>query len=221
MTKYGRRLEEPREPSKESSKCNTAYHPQYRADLHANVQRPPLEGREYVQSMFAGLPLFTEDHTHCPMGCLLIDRAVARLIDLGNPPSVLSSNFPVEFDTNGMVKVRRMPKGYAAKIWVKKGDIDRNGVAASVEGYYHAWVRGLNLLCGLDGQDQYLYRPVHEILLENQWYFDVQFFAKLQEEEGGPLATAQLQEVIGSKAPDIVKTQAPPGIASPLSFDNP
>ena len=42
-----------------------------------------------------------------------------------------------------MVKASRMPLGYAAKMYIQVGDIDRNGRAATQAGWYYKWYRGL------------------------------------------------------------------------------
>ena len=104
---------------------------------------------------------------------------------------------------NGMIKARRMPLGFAAKIYVQVGDIDRNGHAATQAGWYYKWYRGLHLLYGLEGQGEYKHRPDWERELSNTWYFDQDFRCVFQEEEHGPLAREQCDSVIGTKAVDV------------------
>lgn len=43
----------------------------------------------------------------------------------------------------GMIKARRMRLGFAAKMHVKVGDIDRNGKKATRAGWYYKWYREL------------------------------------------------------------------------------
>ena len=50
--------------------------------------------------------------------------------------SILNLSWPSEFDYNGMIKSRHMPLGFAAKIYVREGDVGRNGKKAFKEGWY-------------------------------------------------------------------------------------
>ena len=104
---------------------------------------------------------------------------------------------------NGMIKARRMPLGFAAKIYVQVGDIDRNGHAATQAGWYYKWYRGIRLLCGLEGQGEYKHRPDWERELSNTWYFDQDICCVFQEEEHGPLAREQFDSMIGTEAVDV------------------
>ncbi|CAD6592578.1 MAG: hypothetical protein ASARMPREDX12_006254 [Alectoria sarmentosa] len=67
--------------------------------------------------------------------------------------------------------------GYAAKIYVSEGDLDRHYHAASSEqkGYYYKWHRGIHMLCGEEGIDHYKHRPAFEDLMANIWYFDLDY----------------------------------------------
>ena len=51
-----------------------------------------------------------------------------------------------------------MPLGYAAKIQIAIGDIDRNGVETVEKVWYYKWYRGLHCLCGLEWKDLYKQR---------------------------------------------------------------
>ena len=46
------------------------------------------------------------------------------------------SRWPVEFDSKKNIKASQMPLGYAAKMWVNAGDVDRHGKPASSDGWY-------------------------------------------------------------------------------------
>lgn len=56
------------------------------------------------------------------------------------------------------------------------------------------------MLCGLEGEGDYLHRPSWEYELTNKWYFDVGFRCVFQEDERGPLAQENFNTVIGTRA---------------------
>ena len=61
-----------------------------------------------------------------------------------------------------------MPLGYAAKIYVEIGDVDRNNSAATKPGSYYKWIRGIHMLCRLEGEAKYRHRPSYEDTKELQ-----------------------------------------------------
>ena len=87
-----------------------------------------------------------------PFGCRLDDLTIATLIEAMTSKQSLGKLWLAEFDNNGMIKARRMPLGYAAKMQVAVGDLDRNGIPAIEGGFYYKWYRGLHCLCGIKGQ---------------------------------------------------------------------
>lgn len=157
-------------------------------------------------TQWKGYPLFAEeidDTGDIPRGCRLDDGTLAFLVDKYTDRKKLHTQWPTEIDSNGMIKARRMPLGFAAKMYVQVGDIDRNGHPATQAGWYYKWYRGLHLLCGLEGQEDYKHRPNWERELSNTWYFDQNFRCVFQEKEHGPLAREQFDSVIGTKAVDV------------------
>ena len=135
ITKKGLMPHKPRTPSKESKKYATAYYQQYDASKHLRLTPPPKSGnRELSMSLWEGYPLYSEeciiDSSYIPISCRLDDLTVANLLDImtGN---ILHAGWPTEFDANGMIKAQRMPLGYAAKMYVVEGMVDRNGKIAS------------------------------------------------------------------------------------------
>lgn len=163
------------------------------ARKHVHIERPAQSGRELSLGNWAGYPFFaqdTDDVSDIPNGSRLDDYTVALLIDSGNNTgNSLNSIWSTEFDTNGMIKARRMPLGYAAKMYVREGDLDRNGQAATSDGWYYKWYRGLHVLCGLEG----MHRPDWEYELTNTWYFDKNSRCVYQEDERGPMAEDQFK----------------------------
>ena len=191
-------------PTAQSKQYLTAYYIKYDAHKHSGLRAPTQSGRELSMSSWAGYPLYAEDVgeiSGIPKGCRLDDRTLAVVIEKSGSTKKRSLNakWPTEFDTNDMIKARRMPLGFAAKMYVNEGDLDRNGDAATRAGWYYKWFRGLHLLCGLEGQEQYLHRPVWEFKLKNTWYFDKNFRCVYQEDERGPLARENFNRVIGTQ----------------------
>lgn len=91
-----------------------------------------------------------------------------------------------------------MPLGFSAKMWMKQGDRDRNGLPVIQDGWYYKWYRGLQILCGEERIDKYEHRPSHEDPMEDIWYFDIHFRWVYQEGEHGQEETEEVDDRIGS-----------------------
>ena len=104
----------------------------------------------------------------------------------------------VEFDRKKNNKASRMPLGFAAKMFVPVGDIDRNGHAATQAGWYYKWYRGIHILCGEEGAGRYKHRPSHEDTMPEMWYYDIDFRCQVQEKEHGDEETKDVETRVGS-----------------------
>lgn len=56
---------------------------------------------------------------------------MAKLLDDGKGAKWLNKRWSVEIDKKKMVKAVRMPLGFAAKMYVMEGDVDRHGNTAT------------------------------------------------------------------------------------------
>lgn len=113
-----------------------------------------------------------------------------------------------------------MPLGYAAKMYVSQGAVDRNGEIATQDGWYYKWYRGLHLLCGEEGINKYQHRPSHEDPLPETWHYDVNFRCVYQEDELEAEETEEVEGRIGSRPVSAVipiaqKTNGPSGTSNP------
>ena len=206
---HDKSLNRPRNPTAHSKKYLTANYLRYDANKHFDIDSPDQTGRELPLSAWVGYPLFTEAFSKTslvPKGCRLDDRTLAALVESDETTSHLSTTWSTEIDSRRMIKARRMPLGFAAKMYVNEGNRDRNGQPCTSAGWYYKWYHGLHLLCGLEGQESYLHRPQHEHKLTNTWYFDMAFPCKFQEPEGGPRAQANLDATIGTAAEKVKLT---------------
>lgn len=137
ISKRGKALNEPRRPSTKSMEYTTAYYFAHDLVMHCHLTPPDRVGRELLQSSWVGYPLFTEatnDIGTIPIYCRLDDLTLAKLIDSQQTKESLHANWQTEFDCAGMIKARRMPLGFAAKMWVNVGDMDRDGSPATQAG---------------------------------------------------------------------------------------
>ncbi len=145
VTKKGKDLNEPRDPSRQSKPYTTAYYVEYDATEHLFIERPEQRVRELTQAAWQGYPLFADkidNNGDIAIGCRLDDRTLTKLIDSENAKKDLNAAWPTEFDTNGMV---RMPLGFTTKMYVNVGGIDRDGRAARA-GWYYRWYWKFHLL---------------------------------------------------------------------------
>lgn len=69
--------------------------------------------------------------------------------------------WPSEFERDGMVKLGRIPLGFAAKYEYKVGDIDFDGnvLQPGEEGWYYLWLGGIHCLMGKEGMDAGRFQP--------------------------------------------------------------
>lgn len=98
------------------------------------------------------------------------------------------AKLPAEFDVAGMIRATRIPLGFAAKMWVKEGDIDLDEVAAGPQdgGSYYKWWRGLHCLMGDEGYANglYLVRPSFERFKCEEFGFKLDSKTVIQAPEG-------------------------------------
>ena len=202
--KAGKILKEPRAPSVASLRdYTTKSYPRYDVDIHSTWKLRDIPSGDIIQKDMMGYPLWIDEWTtaeEIPTNCRIDDFTLARLIDARKTANFYHERWPVEFDGKKMVKAVRMPLGFAAKMWVNKGDKDRHGDAAPEAGWYYKWYRGLHLLCGEEGINQYKHRPSHQDMMKDTWYFDLDYKCMYQDDEHGDEETEEVMGRIGSKA---------------------
>ena len=122
-------------------------------------------------------------------GVRLDDMTAAFVLPLF-PQHMLRTNWPAEFDAQGMIRGTRVSLGHAAKFWKEEGDTDVDGniVPKGKAGYYYKWWRGLHCLCGKEGLDHNVYqiRPSYETPKCLNFGFKVSSRAKIQLPSGDP-----------------------------------
>ena len=190
-------------PSSDSkSRYTTKAYEEYDKDLHENNVNPDVASGDTIMKDFRGYPLWIGEFLSkddIPTNACIDDYTVAKLLDAEQSTKWYNARWPVELDKKKMIKAVRMPLGFAAKMWVNEGDIDRNGHTASRAGWYYKWYRGIHILCGEEGVDLYKHRPSHEDALAERWYFDSNFQCHYQDDERGKEETRRVNERIGSR----------------------
>lgn len=123
-------------------------------------------------------------------GVRLDDLAVAKVLESGKfTQRERMRRWRAEFDGDGMVRLGRIPLGYAAKMYVKAGDEDMDGntVQPGQEGYYYKWWPGVHCLMGKEGYDKGLYkaRPYErKFKVREAMGFKIKSRAVIQKPEG-------------------------------------
>ena len=174
----------------------------YDKDIHSSYLAPDVNPGDILMRDYKGYPLWVHEYTKLddvPTNCRIDDLTISKLIDEGKPAKFYNSNWPIEFDKKKMIKSARMPLGFAAKMHVNKGDKDRHGNLATEPGWYYKWFRGIHILCGEEGVDNYKHRPSHEDAMPNTWYFDLNFKCIFQDAERGDNETGDVIQRIGSE----------------------
>ncbi|KAL9102859.1 MAG: hypothetical protein Q9163_002040 [Psora crenata] len=191
-TKKRRVIKAPRDPTAALLKYSTSHYVPYnpaRNNVGSHVSTKFTKFSQYDGYSLFMDPGLTDIHQIPRPGVRLDDSTVAKvMIKYGR--KTLHNNWPAEFDVAGMVRATRVPLGYAAKKWVKKGDTDVDGniVAPDKEGYYYLWWRGIHCLMGKEGLDAGLYmiRPSFEEFKCQGLSFKVTHRAAIQLASGNP-----------------------------------
>lgn len=82
-------------------------------------------------------PIFFSDNTFLIHGTSADYEWCLYDAQLNISRTTLASLRPTEFDRNGMIKSRRMPLGYAAKMYIYKSDKDSKRNEAQEDGWYY------------------------------------------------------------------------------------
>jgi hypothetical protein len=155
-------------------KHTTELYIRYDPWIHVNLNIPTFKTRGFSYDLFNDCPLFmdltpsNDDGTWDPPDGVRLDDYNCGEALLRLDAEILSTRYPTEFDSKGMLRAIRNPLGYARKIFVIPGMVDSNGNVASSNdtGYYYIWFKGLQPLIGKEGFDAGLFtiRPSNEKL---------------------------------------------------------
>ena len=128
-------------------------------------------------------------------GVRLDDLTVSRVIGKFTKKE-LHRYWPVDFDRDGMIRVKRVPLGDAAKVWVNAGeeDIDGNIVGLHDQGFYYKWYAGIHQLCGKEGLDngKFTFRLSSEAFKTQGFTFKMGHSAVHQVSEITPIGNEQV-----------------------------
>lgn len=160
-----------RAPTAALRKFNTSRYTRYQPPPPTPVSGRFTKYENYDNYHLFINPTITNIKSIPTSGVRLDDLTVSKVMvgEEGMTASLLNKSWPAEFDMEGMIRATRMPLGYAAKIWVRVGDVDVDGQRIEFEeeeGWYYLWWGGIHILCGKEGLDHgvYMIRPSFEQL---------------------------------------------------------
>lgn len=175
---------EARRPGPNLLKFTDDHYTRYDPQAQTNRMAVTKSFRSFAQ--YDGYELYSTQTNIDPFdipfdGIRLDDLAISRVIKIFYAKD-LHSRWPADFDLKGMIRTTRIPLGYPATMYVNVGakDVHDQVVCPGEEGSYYKWWRGLHILCGKEGIDEYLVRPAKEGFLCAGFGFKKGYRAKVQ-----------------------------------------